>query len=97
MADGDEPIPERSRQGGVTANLVMQFVVDTTGRPIAPSIRDLWPDDEACPKGFLLEHYRAFLHAVERGLANSEYHPARVGGCAVPQLVQHPFTFDIAR
>ena len=89
--------PERSRQGGVTANLVLQFVVDSTGLPVAPSIRDLWPDDKPRPKGFMLQHYHAFLVAVKRGLANSEYNPARVGGCAVRQLVQQPFTFDIAR
>lgn len=88
--------PELARESGVTANIVMQFVVDSTGRPIEPSIRDLWPEEKPRPRGRLGAHYQAFLTAVKRGLAASEYHPARVGGCAVPQLVQQPFTFDIS-
>ena len=87
--------PEESRLGGVTANIELQFVVDSSGRPVEPSIRDLWPDDKPRPTGFLLEHYEAFLTEIKRGLAVSRYNPARVGGCAVPQLVQQPFTFDI--
>lgn len=94
---GSITYPEESRRSGVTANLVMQFVVDSTGRPIGRSIRDLWPDDRPRLRGYLALHYADFVKAVRRGLANSEYRPARVGGCAVPQLVQQPFTFDIAR
>lgn len=94
---GSVTYPEDSRRNGVTANLVMQFVVDSTGRPIERSIRDLWPDDRPRLRGHLALHYADFVKAARRGLANSEYTPARVGGCAVPQLVQQPFTFDLAR
>ena len=89
--------PEVARTNWVTATIVMQYVVDAGGKPVERTIRDLWPDDKPRPRGDLARFYDAFREAVRRGILATEYSPARVGDCAVPQLVQQPFTFDIAR
>lgn len=41
--------------------------------------------------------YSDFALAVLRALPEMRFTPATVSGCAVPQLVQQPFTFRIAR
>lgn len=88
--------PEDMRRMGIKGTIVMQFVVDTTGAPLAQSIRDVWPDHVPPPRGHVLNWYSQFLRETKRGLEESRYRPARVGGCAVRQLVQQPFTFDLA-
>lgn len=57
-------------------NLV-QFVVDTLGNPIPESLRR--------PR---IEDVDLYLAFKKSGLATWRFTPARLGGCAVPQLVQ---------
>lgn len=49
--------PGPSRSAGVRTDLVLHVVVDTAGRPVAPTIRELWPDDLPKPRGSPLRHY----------------------------------------
>ena len=94
---GQVRYPEELRRAGVQGTLVMQFVVDTTGAPVERTVRDLWPDKRPRMTPDQFQWYNAFLREVKRGLSESEYRPARIGGCAVPQLVQQPFDFRIHR
>jgi hypothetical protein len=89
--------PETLRRMGVTGKLVLQFVVDTSGRPIGSSIRDVWPEQRPRLRGDLQRYYTDFLDEAKRGVQRSVYRPARVGGCPIAQLVQQPFIFDISR
>ena len=61
--------------------IVVQYVVDASGRVVLPTM--------------LVEsaRYRETLDSVQRALPFLRYTPARVGGCAVAQLVRQPFAF----
>ena len=75
--------PTRARDANVTGVALAQFVVDTTGRARMPTLRFLELTDEQ------------FGAAVRAVLPKWEFYPARVNGCAMPQLVQLPFHFNL--
>ena len=89
--------PAGSQSASVEGTVVLQFIVDSTGRVATKTIEDRWPADRPRPSGQLAEHYRAFLNAVRWGLSAARYQPATLGGCAVPQLVEQPFSFGLMR
>lgn len=82
----------RTRQAG---RVLMQFVVDTTGRPIPESLRDTWPVELARPMHPHDPAYVEFTGNVRAALDGSRYEPALVGGCRVPMVVQQEFTFAV--
>jgi protein TonB len=63
--------------------VLVQFVVDTTGRAEVSSLR------------FLAYSDRGFARAVYDALPQLRFEPAELGGRKVRQLVQQPFTFTI--
>jgi protein TonB len=69
------------REGEVPA----QFVVDDSGPVESSSFEGLRP---SAPE---------FTEAVRAALPTVRFHPARVGGRAVRQLVQQPFAFALTR
>ena len=75
--------PTRARDAGVTGVALAQFVVDSTGRARMPTLRFLELTDEQ------------FGDAVRAVLPQWKFEPARVNGCARPQLVQLPFHFNL--
>ena len=77
--------------------MILQFVVDSTGRTVRETIEERWPPDRPRLTGVSGANYREFLTAAKWGLAAARFDPATVGGCAVPQLVQWPFMFRIKR
>ena len=89
------PYPANSRNIGATGVVIVQFEVDSTGHVMPATIREVWSSTQPRPKGQLLDAYNEFLHTVVAWLPTAEFTPARIGSCAVPQLVQQPFTFDI--
>jgi hypothetical protein len=89
--------PMSAQEGSAIGTVVMEFVVDSSGRVDPTSIRDQWPADRRRPDGALGQHYRAFVSAVRRALVDARFEPARMGGCPVRQLVQQPFQFDLRR
>jgi protein TonB len=82
-----------SERHGVTGNLLAQFVVDTNGRAVMSTFKDLWPSDKPRLTGGLQEYYEAFVDAVREGVSDETFTPARVGSCAVRQIVQMPVMF----
>ena len=77
--------PEMLRTAGVSGEVQAQFIVDTTGRVQAGSFKVLKTTHEL------------FSTEVRKATACFRYLPAETGGKKVRQLVQQPFTFDIAK
>jgi TonB family protein len=75
--------PELLRQAGVQGRVLLEAVVDTTGRVQAASISVV----SATHPGFVAPARQALLATLFR--------PARVGGRAVSMLVRVPFDFTI--
>ncbi len=80
---------------GVAGNLVMQFIVDTTGRAEMATVKDVWPSDRPRLTGEKGEYYESFRKAIVQSIARDRFEPARIGGCKVRQLVQMPFGFRL--
>jgi Gram-negative bacterial TonB protein C-terminal len=75
------PYPVDLRDAGVSGQVLMQFVVDTTGRAELPSIR-------------VLSYSRPeFARSVRAVLPYYRFVPALVGRRLVRQIVQQPFEF----
>ena len=77
--------PSELSRLGIEGTLIVQFVVDSTGRVDEKTLT--FPND-AQP---------AFLRAVRDALVRSHFFPAELAGMHVRQLVQQQFTFVIAR
>ena len=77
--------PEDLRSMSVTGEVVVRFVVDSTGGVRTGSLT------------VLRSSHPGFTQAVADFLRTARFHPARVGGIAVAQLVQEPFTFSLDR
>jgi len=77
--------PDMLRQAGVEGEVLAQFVVDTTGRAEAGSLK------------ILKSSHDLFIQSVKNALPQMKFIPAEVGGRKVKQLVQQPFTFSIAK
>ena len=77
--------PSELQRAGIEGSLLVQFVVDSTGRVDEKTLS--FPNDT--PPGF--------LRAVRDALLRSRFFPAELAGMHVRQLVQQQFTFVIAR
>lgn len=89
----DYPLTER--RAGITAVVIAEFQVDTTGHVIPGSPREVWASRQKRPTGQSLVAYNDFLNSVMRWLPNAEFEPARIGGCSVEQFVHEPFSFEL--
>jgi TonB family protein len=69
----------------VTGEVVVRFIVDPTGS-VRPGSVDV-----------VRSNHPSFARAVTEALRTMRFDPARVGGIAVPQWVEQPFTFSIER
>jgi TonB family protein len=69
----------------IEANLLVTFVVDSTGRVDRKSI------------AFKTGAHELFVAAVRRALDRARYHPAEIGGRPVSQLAQQYFKFAVVR
>jgi len=75
--------PDLLRQAGVQGRVVLEAVVDTTGRVLAQSISIV----SATNPGFVAPARQALLATL--------FHPAMVGGTAVRMRVRIPYEFAI--
>ena len=89
----DYPLTER--RAGITAVVIAEFKIDTTGHVIPGSPREVWASRQKRPTGQLLTAYNDFLNSVMRWLPNAEFEPAHIGGCSVEQFVREPFSFEL--
>lgn len=77
--------PEALRAAGITGTVLVEFVVDTSGRVEAGTVKLVSSD------------HSAFFAAVERSLPMMRFLPAEAGGRRVRQHVRLPFRFDLDR
>ncbi|HEU5175030.1 MAG TPA: hypothetical protein VFT96_09770 [Gemmatimonadaceae bacterium] len=89
--------PETSRSRGAEATIILRFVVDSTGRLKQGTARDQWPEDRPRPRGDLGHFYRLFVRSAVESLADAQFVPALIGGCAVDRVASMPFVFGLRR
>lgn len=89
--------PETSRSRGSEATIILRFVVDSTGRAKPGTARDQWPEGRPRPRGELAQFYRLFVRSAVESLADAQFVPALIGGCAVDQVAEMPFVFGLRR
>lgn len=77
--------PDVLRQAGVEGLVIVQFVVDTTGRADLSTVQVVRSD------------HAFFTGAVKRALEGMRFIPAEVGQRKVPQRVMQPFQFTLNR
>jgi protein TonB len=77
--------PDILKSAGVEGEVVVAFVVDTTGRADVSSLK------------ILKATHELFAAAVRTALPSMRFLPAEVGGKKVKQLVQQPFVFNIMK
>jgi protein TonB len=77
--------PDMLRSANVEGEVLVQFVVDTTGRVENGSIK------------ILKTSHDLFTNEVRRALGQMRFYPAEIGGRKVKQLVQQPFNFTLTR
>ena len=77
--------PDILKSAGVEGEVVVAFVVDTTGRADISSLK------------ILKSTHELFSAAVRTALPTMRFLPAEVGGKKVKQLVQQPFVFNIIK
>ena len=77
--------PTELREARIEGEIVVQYIVDETGRPDLDSFRVLRTSDTR------------FGPAVRAFIATVRFQPAALHGKPVRQLVQQPFTFSLPR
>ena len=85
------------RTRGYAGNIRMQFVIDTSGRAIPSTIRDVWPANEPRVVGAPAFAYDTLVRTMRTTLQDARFAPARLGGCVVSQLVQQAFNYRPSR
>lgn len=83
LGGGDPVFPPALRDAGISGRVVMQFVVDTTGRVEPRSVR------------ILTSSRYGFEQAARDAIGRARFEPARVRGHAVRQLVQQAVVFSV--
>lgn len=87
--------PAAPRNATAEGRLMMQFTVDTTGRVVMSSVRDVWPAGRPRYTGALGVYYDDFVKAVTKALEDARYTPTEIGGCRVSHMVMQPFLFKM--
>lgn len=77
--------PDALRVAGVEGEVLAQFVVGPDGRADVETFKVLSSSNDL------------FTTAVRNALPNMKFNTAKVGGRAVKQLVQQPFTFSVRK
>jgi hypothetical protein len=82
---------------GFSGTVRLQFVIDTAGRAVPSTIRDVWPANEPRLFGPQKFAYDSVVRVMRVSLEEARFAPARIGRCTVRQLVQQAFTYRPAR
>jgi hypothetical protein len=90
----DPRYPFQNRVHHVSGNLLLQFVVDTSGHAVLNTMHDVWPADKPRLTGELGGYYDEFLAATMDAVLKWKFYPAFMGSCAIPQTVQLPISYQ---
>jgi len=77
--------PDMLRSANIEGEVLVQFVVDTTGRADISQFK------------VLKSSHDLFTSAVKSALGQMRFYPAEIGGRKVKQLVQQPFNFTLTK
>jgi TonB family protein len=83
--NGAPRYPDLLRQAKIEGDVLVQFVVDTTGRADMSTFK------------VLKSTHELFTQAVKSSLPDWKFYPAEVGGKKVKQLLQMPFEFNLTK
>jgi hypothetical protein len=86
--------PNNNQFRHVTGQLIVEVVVDTTGRAEMSTFRDVWPADKPRLTGALGQYYNDFLSAIRTYAAKAKFVPASIGGCTIRQWIRIPVKFQ---
>jgi len=75
------------------AQLIIEAVVDTTGRVERGSVHDRWPPNVPRYTGLQLTEYENFVNEARANIQGARFAPGRIAGCAVRVRVQIPVNF----
>lgn len=85
--------PEDAIANRIFANLLLQFVVDTTGRADKRTIRVLRPTEAQLDSSEYAHYLREFIDVTRKAIERDRFIPAHVGRCAVRETVQLPVSY----
>lgn len=85
--------PEDAAENRIFANLLLQFVVDTTGFVDKRTIRVLRPTEAQLDSSEYRQYLREFINVTRNALERDRFIPARIGRCAVRETVQLPVSY----
>ena len=90
--------PSDARNDSFGGKVVMQFIVDTSGRAVMSTVHDVWKTGRPRLTGSMGRAYDDFRDAIRDVLPKYEFSPAVLGGsCKMPQRVEMPFVFNLTR
>jgi hypothetical protein len=87
--------PPEARRLGFQGEVLMQFVIDTTGQARPGTLKNLLAEKVRLADNNDRCLYDLLEKEVRQSVMRSKYSPARIGGCAVSVLVQQPYSFSI--
>jgi hypothetical protein len=88
--------PDAVRKRGHTGRVVMDFVVDTLGRAIPATIREVRSTGEAKSTASAQGvHERLLADETRRAIEAGRFVPAMIAGCVVRERVRQPFDFRL--
>lgn len=89
--------PREVLTSGVIGTVMMQVVVDTSGRAEPSSIEDIWPEGRPRLQGRPASYYGQLVRAARETLLGARFTPGRIGGCVMRTRVKVPFNFFIGQ
>ncbi|MFN2397262.1 MAG: energy transducer TonB [Gemmatimonadaceae bacterium] len=75
--------PEIAIQAKIRGDVLVQFVIDTSGAPDFSTVK------------VLRANYQDFVQEVVKVLPQHRFEPGTIDGCRVKMWVQLPFDFDL--
>ena len=78
----------------VEGSVLLQFVIDTSGKAVPSTIRDLHPANDSELNGLLGQEHMAFARSLAAAVIIWRFEPAHIGPCTVRQIVQLPVKFE---
>jgi hypothetical protein len=87
--------PEIVRKQGNTGRVVMDFVVDTLGRAVPSTVRDIRSAGESGSSGSEQVMYGRLVAETRRAVLSGRFAPAVIAGCTVRERVRQPFDFRL--
>jgi hypothetical protein len=93
LGQGIPVYPAREEMNRLEGEVLLQFIIDSTGRVERESIHDPWPVDKPYPRGYSATIYEDFARSAKSWIRDLRFSPARIGTCLVSQAALLPLRF----